>query len=283
MLLKDLQSAGATALSALYPLPEARNMVNVLCRELFGTEPYTAVIDPLYDIPDTSAFDAALKRLSSAEPLQYVLGKCEFYGRTFKVTPDVLIPRPETEELCREAMSMAAGLSGGGVRILDLCTGSGCIAWTMAMEVPGAEIVATDVSPSALAVASSQDFPCPSPRFVLSDLLSGQIPDGGPFDLLLSNPPYVMESEKALMRPNVLDWEPSLALFVPDGDPLLFYRAIAGLAATVLSPEGEGIVEINEDLGRETAALFEKAGFSGVTLRQDLSGKDRFVIFRKGS
>ena len=299
MLLKDLQTAGETSLAALYPRPEARSIVLMLCRALYGTAGYTAIVEPGYEIPDTAAFDSAMERLLRGEPIQYVLGECEFYGRTFKVTPDVLIPRPETELLCKEAIEVAGrlmrmraayGKSALRVRVLDLCTGSGCIAWTIALSVPGVEVTATDISRAALAVAAGQNFKAAlkesgalAPVFVEDDLLSEGESLSGPFDMILSNPPYVKESEKSSMRFNVLDWEPSSALFVPDDDPLIFYRAIASRAGVLLGPDGGGVVEINETLADPTAALFRDAGFTGVEIRRDLAEKPRFVTFRKSN
>ena len=190
------------------------------------------------------------------------------------------------------ALRKAGNLSrdaGRPLRVLDLCTGSGCIAWSMALGLPQSEVIGLDISPEALSVASSQfdgddalsgAETCNRPRFVLSDVLDPDcLKDGGNFDIFLSNPPYVRESEKALMSRNVLDWEPGLALFVPDGDPLRFYRAEAALAARLLSPGGFGLVEINEAYGREVAGLFRDAGFRDPEVLKDLSGRDRFVLF----
>lgn len=176
------------------------------------------------------------------------------------------------------------------VRILDLCTGSGCIAWTLALEISGSEVTAVDISEGALAVASSQDFSeeiartsAVSPVFMKADVLAGPSVSGlsGRYDILVSNPPYVMDKEKTLMRPNVLDHEPHLALFVSDDDPLVFYRAIAGWALAVLKQDGYGIVEINEALGLQTADLFRDAGLRDVRIIKDLSDRDRFVSFRR--
>ena len=188
----------------------------------------------------------------------------------------------------RKAGNLSRG-AGRPLRVLDLCTGSGCIAWSMALGLPQSEVTGLDISPEALSVASSQfdeddalsgAETCNRPRFVLSDVLDPDcLKDGGRFDIFLSNPPYVRESEKALMSRNVLDWEPGLALFVPDGDPLRFYRAEAALAARLLSPGGFGLVEINEAYGPEVAGLFRDAGFRDPEVLKDLSGRDRFVLF----
>lgn len=254
-------------------------MLHFLCRELLGTERYTHIIDPGFAVADDRlpALQQALKRLRKGEPLQYVLGFEEFCGHRFNVSPDVLIPRPETQMLVEEAVKMAPPEAC----ILDICTGSGCIAWSLAMALPSASITATDISDAALSVASAQPFVIPnSPVFLNADVLAPP-PSIGPFDLVVSNPPYIMEREKALMRGNVLDYEPHLALFVPDDDPLRFYRGVAGWASALMVPGGKGIVEINESLGEETKGLFEKSGFSKTSLLPDFFGKNRFVIFEK--
>ena len=223
--------------------------------------------------------------------MQYVTGKADFYGREFAVSPAVLIPRQETEILCKSVCDSIAlnGASQDGMTVLDLCTGSGCIAWTLALEMPGAEVSAIDISEEALAVASSQNFSAEieqsgakAPIFIKGDVLSpGTLPVSGKFDIIVSNPPYVMESEKALMRRNVLDHEPSLALFVSDEDPLMFYRAVAQIACERLSENGLCMVEINEALGEDTAELFRIAGFANTEIVNDLNDRDRFVVTRR--
>jgi release factor glutamine methyltransferase len=252
----------------------------------------------MYEVADDLAEEAlsAFRRMASGEPLQYVTGFADFYGRKFCVTPDVLIPRPETEILCHNVLAEGMGCQGPSEHlatipsVLDLCTGSGCIAWTLALEMPGADVTAVDISDGALAVASSQDFVeeiartgAHAPKFIKADVLAGPSAAGiaGQYDILVSNPPYVMDKEKALMRANVLEHEPHLSLFVSDDDPLIFYRAIADWALAVLKPGGYCIVEINEALGPETAAIYEAAGFTEVRIVKDLSDRDRFVSFRR--
>ena len=328
MLLRNLINECTQTFSTLYPEGEAREMVFALFEHILGTRRHTHIIEPAYEVPAEKVDDvlAAVTRLAGGEPLQYVLGTACFYGRDFKVSPSVLIPRPETEILCRSAVDMLLGYrdsqdmpppargclpsgrwgsceslypdrisqdspAGRRLRMLDLCTGSGCIAWTMALENPVAEVVAVDISDAALDVASSQDFSdelsrtgAKAPVFVKADVLA-DVPAGGPFaeefDVILSNPPYVMDKEKALMRTNVLDHEPHLALFVSDDDPLIFYRAVARWASCLLSSSGFGIVEINEALGAETAQVFIDAGFPTAQVLQDFSGRDRFVHFSR--
>ena len=304
MVLKELINKGVETISVLYPEREAREMVMLYLEDSHGIRRLTHILEPLFEVSEDvlSASLSAFDRMASGEPMQYIIGKAHFYGRDFNVSPSVLIPRPETEILCREVIRKHGAKCSNGplIRILDLCTGSGCIAWTLALEIPGAEVVAVDISDEALAVASSQDFSeemartgAIAPRFIKADVLAGPSSDLGlgQFDMIVSNPPYVMDSEKSLMRSNVLDHEPHLALFVPDNDPLVFYRAIARWTAVLLAPDGFGIVEINEALGPQTADIFcnparhqedtISVGYHSVEIVPDLSDRPRFVAFRK--
>lgn len=290
MLLRELIRNAEDTLRQVYPEREARQMVFSLLEHHLGTKPHTHIIEPQYQVSedDFAVVMKSLGRLAAEEPLQYVINQAWFYGRAFRVAPDVLIPRPETELLCREALDEVRRRGfGDNVSVLDLCTGSGCIAWTMALELPGSRVFAADISEAALEVASSQGLSEAGPEFFKADVLredlGRQIADVGAgvpekFDIILSNPPYVRESEKALMRHNVLDWEPSLALFVPDSDPLKFYRALSRHASALLSENGFGIVEINEAFGEETAELFTCAGFR-CNIIHDLSGRPRHIKF----
>ena len=292
MLLKDIIHRGIETVSVLYPEGEAREMVFAYMEDVFGLKRHMHILDPAYRLSDLDS-DKALSdfvRMSSGVPLQYVTGKAYFYGREFRVTPDVLIPRGETE-----IMVNVLSQEGTPISVLDLCTGSGCIAWSLALENPGVEVTAVDISEGALSVASSQDFAqemrssgAQTPTFLKADVLKGPQecvglvrPAFGKFDIIVSNPPYVMESEKSAMRSNVLDHEPHLALFVPDDDPLKFYRAVALWAKELLAEEGTGMVEINEALGQETREVFTEMGFGYTEIVRDLHGKDRFVSFSK--
>ena len=300
MLLAEFVKAGTKALESLYPQKEARSIVLMLCEEVLGTENYTHIVEPEFKIDDKKLpeLEAAMERLKKMEPVQYVLGHTEFYGRTFKVDSAVLIPRPETELLCRDAIKLGMrvyrmrspyGKNAEPVRILDLCTGSGCIAWTMALSIPGRRVTAVDISDAALEVAAGQDFASElksketfKPEFIKADVLdSEQEIELGPFDMVLSNPPYIMESEKEDMRRNVLEYEPELALFVPDDDPLLFYRAIARWSQRFMSPEGVGLSEVNESLARQTETVFKAAGYAHTEIVRDLSDKNRYIIYHK--
>lgn len=300
MFLAEFVKAGTKALESLYPQKEARSIVLMLCEEVLGTENYTHIVEPEFKIDDKKLpeLEAAMERLKKMEPVQYVLGHTEFYGRTFKVDPAVLIPRPETELLCRDAIKLGMrvyrmrspyGKNAEPVRILDLCTGSGCIAWTMALSIPGSRVTAVDISDAALEVAAGQDFASElksketfKPEFIKADVLdSEQEIELGPFDMVLSNPPYIMESEKEDMRRNVLEYEPESALFVPDDDPLLFYRAIARWSQRFMSPEGVGLSEVNESLARQTETVFKAAGYAHTEIVRDLSDKNRYIIYHK--
>lgn len=300
MLLAEFVKAGTKALESLYPQKEARSIVLMLCEEVLGTENYTHIVEPEFKIDDKKLpeLEAAMERLKKMEPVQYVLGHTEFYGRTFKVDPAVLIPRPETELLCRDAIKLGMrvyrmrspyGKNAEPVRILDLCTGSGCIAWTMALSIPGSRVTAVDISDAALEMAAGQDFASElksketfKPEFIKADVLdSEQEIELGPFDMVLSNPPYIMESEKEDMRRNVLEYEPESALFVPDDDPLLFYRAIARWSQRFMSPDGVGLSEVNESLARQTETVFKAAGYAHTEIVRDLSDKNRYIIYHK--
>ena len=253
----------------------------MLCAERLGSASYTHVVEPATVVPAgmEARLDEDLMRLQAGEPIQYVLGVTEFCGRRFSVGPGVLIPRPETEQLVAGAVRALEGVSVP--RVLDLCTGSGCIAWSIALEVPGAEVIGVDVSETALDYARNQfaGEGC-KPVFLQADVLDAEQEfPYGPFDLIVSNPPYVMERERARMRPNVLDHEPALALFVPDDDPLLFYRAIARWAQRFLRPGGIGLVEINEALGPETADIFRSAALKNIQIHRDFAEKERFIRF----
>ena len=289
MLLADFIRNGIARLEPLYPSPEARGLVLMLCEERLGVRSYTHIIEPQTPVPADREADLLqdLERLCQGEPIQYVLGVTEFCGRRFAVGPGVLIPRPETELLVAEGVRTLQEMDlPRAPRVLDLCTGSGCIAWSIALDIRDAEVFGVDLSETALGYARSQ-FPLHFSAagalvFLQADVLdTEQDFPYGPFDLIVSNPPYVRESERAQMRRNVLQYEPEMALFVPDDDPLRFYRAVARWAQRVLRSGGVGIVEINEALGPETAALFRSAGLNNVQIHRDFFEKERFIRFTR--
>ena len=287
MLLKSYIKYAEEKLSPVYGDREASAIVRALCGSVLGVPGWICVTEPEFEVSDADAarLEHCLLRLSGCEPLQYVLGKTEFCGLEFHVDSSVLIPRPETELLCRTLLEETVPAMGlKSPKILDLCTGSGCIAWTLAHYIPDSEVTGADLSAEALETASSQNIPGNAPEFLLMDVLSPQdnvraALGGRCFDIIVSNPPYVRNKEKALMHRNVLDYEPEMAHFVPDEDPLLFYRAIAAIAAEHLAAGGHGAVEINEAFGEEVRRLFLDSGFGDARVQTDMSGRDRYVFF----
>jgi len=227
---------------------------------------------------EQAQIDAIVARLSRAEPLQYVLGYADFCGMTLAVNRSTLIPRPETEELVRLVISE---LTVEKPKILDIATGSGCIAVALAVQLNDAEIYATDISDEALATARTNvERYAAKVHFFRSDILNDALTKLPALDAIVSNPPYIAESEKDAMHRNVLDYEPHQALFVPDDDPLLFYRRIATLAGERLKRGGRLFLEINPRFADETVCLLRDKGFGEVNLVRDMSNKERMINAR---
>ncbi|MBR4437965.1 MAG: peptide chain release factor N(5)-glutamine methyltransferase [Bacteroidales bacterium] len=242
-----------------------------------------------------------IERLAQGEPVQYIAGFEYFCGEKFNVGSGVLIPRPETEELVNKIVAevnshselRAPNALDKELVVLDLCTGSGCIAWSLWKSLPNAKVFGCDISDAALQYAVSQNITRVSraseqipqstePVFFKQDILSNEYTEElqslkGKVDILVSNPPYIAESEKKLMHKNVLEFEPSTALFVEDDNPLLFYKRIAELGMELLSPSGKIYLEINPLFASELKQHFEQTGYSQVQLLQDLTGKQRFA------
>lgn len=217
-----------------------------------------------------------IREMEKGKPLQYVLGDAEFYGYTFFVDENVLIPRPETEELCSWIIDT---VDNGHATILDIGTGSGCIPITLKKEVPSINVIGCDVSEKALDIAKRNGIAneVEVDWRAIDILVSETDFSNNQFDIIVSNPPYVLEKDKSNMEPHVLDFEPHIALFVDDNDPLLFYRVIASKARYWLKPKGYLFFEIHESLGAQTLKLMRELGFVNLELRQDLSGRDRMV------
>ena len=268
-------------LKAKYDDREAAALARIVCCEMMGQRPADYVLnEPLR--PDAEAgqrLDDIVQRLLRFEPLQYIEGKARFLGRDFRVGPGVLIPRPETEEL----VELMLKETSPGARLLDIGTGSGCIAVTLALEVPGAQVEAWDIADEALDTARDNcrrlgAHVC----FRQQDVLAYEPEEDteGRFDLIVSNPPYVTENERNDMQPNVLLYEPERALFVPDNDPLRFYRHIGRIGRKLLVPGGRMAFEINRAFAQETVALLLQQGYTEVSSARDLSGNERFVTGR---
>jgi release factor glutamine methyltransferase len=220
--------------------------------------------------------DESIDRINQGEPVQYITGKTQFLGLTFKVNPSVLIPRPETEELVD--IIIKENKDRKGLRIMDMGTGSGCIAVSLACHLPEAEVRAVDISKSALYVAAENaSINHAKVTFINDDILNLAETNSTKLDVIVSNPPYVRYSEKKEMQKNVLEYEPKLALFVDDHEALIYYEKIALFSARHLENGGLLYLEINEMLGKETAELVASFGFNQIEIKNDLFGKPRFI------
>ena len=263
-------------LSQVYPDGEARALARWLCEECFHLTQSDLLLDKDNHLSadDLAKSQEIVQRLLRHEPIQYILGHTNFCGHNFMIAPGALIPRPETEQLVSLILSELPSVTS----ILDVGTGSGCIALSLALALPEVEVTGWDVSPEALNIACSNGKRYPEARvhFEQADILEPPA-DDQMLDVIVSNPPYVCQSEAAMMERNVLDYEPRQALFVPDSDPLLFYRAISCYAKTHLRDGGQLWFEINQAFGAETAHLIEENGFSNVRVIRDDFGHDRFV------
>ena len=270
-------------LKSSYPPEEIRQFVRIILSHLLGfsTTDILTKGDTELSERQVSFLDDCVQRLKKQEPVQYILGETEFLGLKLKVNEHTLIPRPETEEL---VMWVTEHINSKTKEVLDIGTGSGCIALGIKSLNTNATVKGWDVSGNALTIAKENS--------VLNDLAIGYSkvdilldePEKSyteNFDIIVSNPPYVRESEKKLMEPNVLDHEPHLALFVDDNDPLIFYRVIAGKAKKMLKPGGLLFFEINEAFGVQMHNLMEKEGFKDIEIKQDINGKDRMIKGRK--
>lgn len=267
-------------LKAYYSAQEATALARIVCCEIGGQQVTDFVLNEPLAPDDILAreLEEAIERLLRFEPIQYIQGKARFLGRDFHVEPGVLIPRPETEELVERILKETPA----DARILDIGTGSGCIAVTLAKELPAARVEAWDISETALRIARQNAKTWQAGvNFVRRDVLTWEPEGTERTDLLVSNPPYVTESEKADMEPNVRLYEPGTALFVPDDDPLRFYRHIGLLGRRLLTPGGKLYFEINRAYGPETAALLHAQGYAEVRTDKDLSGNDRFVTAKQ--
>ena len=258
-----------------YTAGEVSALTRIIATELLGVSQMTYFLKDNVTLTaeQQTLLDNAIARLQKHEPIQYILGYSDFCGLRFKVTPATLIPRPETSELVEWITSEA----NGNESILDIGTGSGCIAISIANKLPQSKVSAWDISPDALAVAkeNSKANGC-NVVFKQVDILAYQ-PAGEQFDIIVSNPPYIKENEKSAMHSNVLDWEPHTALFVPDNDPLLFYRTIAQKATTMLRPGGKLYFEINRAHGKETVEMLAALGYANIELRKDFADNDRMI------
>ena len=281
---RDIERYFITELDGLYPEGERRMFAAMLFEAFLGWDRTQQLLhrDDTVNQSDLLRFHWAAEDLKRHRPIQHIIGHTDFCDLRLDVSADVLIPRPETEELVLHLVRLMQHPRSGRAaapRLLDLCTGSGCIAIALKNRLPHAEATAVDLSDAALAIARrNAQSNHTEVTFIQMDILDpdrlATLPT--PFDLIVSNPPYVMQRERAAMSPNVLDYEPHQALFVPDADPLLFYRAIGRYAAAHLAPGGLLAVEINQALGDETSQLLQTYGFD-TRLHRDFRDNPRFI------
>lgn len=264
-------------LAGLYPQTEIDGFKRIIFESVCGwsfTEQAMKRNETTLEI-DFEKIENIILRLKNAEPIQYILGETEFYGLKLKVNPSVLIPRPETEELVDWIVQSKLPAN---CNVLDIGAGSGCIALAIKNQLKKAKVSGLDISENAIETARHNALENRlEVDFFQADILNHSDFIDQKYDVIVSNPPYIRESEKPLMHSNVLDFEPEKALFVPDADPLLFYRTIAEFARKYLNKNGSLFFEINENLGTETVGLLADFGFSDIEIRKDINGKNRMV------
>ena len=283
MKLKELKHNFTETLSEVYPSEEIQSFFSILSEKYLNLArvQITLEADKKIDSTALEKFEKALKRLKKQEPIQYIVGDTEFYGLTFNVNKNTLIPRPETEELVEWIIEDSVSEKRSNYSILDIGTGSGCIAISLVKNLTSATVSALDYSFEALKTAEENaKLNNVRVQFFQKDILKvGTLPQQ--YDVIVSNPPYVRELEKLEMQSNVLDHEPASALFVSNSDPLLFYRTIARLSLRYLKPNGKLYFEINEYLSEELIDSLKQEGYPIIELRKDFRGKDRMLLCRK--
>ena len=279
-LVKDIRKYYCDQLCSIYDKEEASAMILILFDHYFKIDRVKMALEPNLRLSESEmlTFHFAVKDLLKNKPLQYIIGETEFCDLKFKVNENVLIPRPETSELVHLIVNRQQSTDNSQLTILDIGTGSGCIAISLAKQLPQSQVHALDISEKALCVTKENaNINNVDITFIHDDILSLRNKIETKFDIIVSNPPYVRDLEKAEMRDNVLNWEPHNALFVSDDDPLIFYRNILEFAKTHLKENGEVWFEINEYLGKETKDLCCEMGFSNVNIYKDFREKERFL------
>ena len=282
-LVKDIRNYYCEQLCYIYDKDEANAMILILLEHYFNINRVKMTLEPQLRLSESEmlTFHFAVKDLLKNKPIQYIIGETEFCDLKFKVNENVLIPRPETSELVMKIVNSQRSTVNGQQSILDIGTGTGCIAISLAKHLPNSKVYALDISEKALEVAKENAVNNNvNVTFIHDDILSLKNNIETKFDIIVSNPPYVRELEKAEMRDNVLNWEPHNALFVSDNNPLIFYRSILEFAKSHLKENGEIWFEINEFLGKEMTKLCNEMGFSQVEVFTDFRGKERILLVR---
>ncbi len=268
-------------LAEVYPFPEIRGFIRIILEKVCGLSYTEQVLHKDRELPeaDKKLIEATVLRLKKNEPIQYIFGETEFRDLRLKVNPSVLIPRPETEELIDFVLGMEVGADA---KIIDIGTGSGCIALSLKSALPEAKVYGLDVSEKALGVATENaELNSLDVAFLQRDILKWEADVWEQYDVIVSNPPYVRNSEKPMMEKNVLEYEPTTALFVTDDDPLLFYRRISEFAQKILHKNGWLFFEINEYLGNEMVDLLKHLSFREIQMHKDINGRNRMLACRK--
>ncbi|MEZ7498852.1 peptide chain release factor N(5)-glutamine methyltransferase [Flavobacterium sp. Arc3] len=280
MKIKEYRSQFIQELLPIYDEGEAESFFYLILEEKRQLKRIDLALDPqlVFLNEEITLWNSILEQLKLEIPIQYLLGKTSFYGLEFEVNDDVLIPRPETEELVEWIIqSTMSEVTNTKRNVLDIGTGSGCIAISLAKAIPNAKVYAIDVSEKALAIAKRNAvLNQVNVTFITQNILETEDLNRQ-FDIIVSNPPYVRNLEKQEIKKNVLDNEPHLALFVEDDDALIFYKKIAALAQKNLSDKGQLFFEINQYLGKDMVALLEKMNFKNIELRKDIYGNDRMI------
>ena len=283
MKLKDLKQLFINSLKDIYPSEEVQSFFNLLANKHLGLSRIEIAIQPDKIVSEVKVleFKKAISRLENFEPIQYIIGGTEFFGLPFLVNKDVLIPRPETEELVSWIINDSKNKLAN---ILDVGTGSGCIAISLANKLKNATVSAIDISDKALSIAKQNALLNKvNVNFMSVDVLKFEKSEqlishlDSKYDVIVSNPPYVRMLEKELMQPNVIEHEPDIALFVEDEDPLLFYRKISQLSKQYLKQDGVLYFEINEYLSKEMKVMLDSEGFKNIEIKKDIFEKDRMI------
>lgn len=273
---KQIWQETAKRLEKVYESREAESIAYLLLEDAFGVN-RTDILAEEHKIIPLNKLEDLIQRLLKNEPIQHVIGVADFYGRKFKINSGALIPRPETEELCDLIIKENKNSS---LRILDVGVGSGCISVTLDLELEGS-VYGIDVSDDAIELAKQNAANLKSSAiFLKSDVLKEELPERD-LDILVSNPPYIPLREKVALRGNVIDYEPELALFVPDDQPLLFYKRISELGLKSLKDGGKLYFEIHERFGNEVAHFLKGIGYANVKIHRDMQGKDRMIVATK--
>lgn len=280
MNLKELQINFHAQLDDIYGKNEVQSFFKLLSEHILKLKPIEITLQPNFNISSTNqyTFEETIKRLKKEEPIQYIIGETEFFGLQFKVNSNTLIPRPETEELVQWIIDDQKKTNDPSSTILDIGTGSGCIAVSLGKHLSNANVFALDVSSEALLVAmENSKLNEVEATFIEADILNIKTIKSQKFDIIVSNPPYVRELEKSSIKNNVLQHEPHLALFVQNDDALQFYKSICEFSINNLKPNGSLYFEINQYLGTEMIQLLESHNFKSIELKKDLFGNDRMI------